>query len=54
MLIEMHTLEEMVDTMVLPAAFSYLGVAHEVGGEREGGGGQVDSAARCGERDRRS
>ena len=25
MLIEMHTLEEMIDTMVLPAAFSYLG-----------------------------
>jgi glutamine synthetase len=26
MLIEIHTLEEIIDTMVLPAAFSYLGM----------------------------
>ena len=37
MLIEIHTLEEIVDTMVLPASFSYLGVAHEVRGGCEGG-----------------
>ena len=40
MLIEMHTLREMVDTMVLPAAFEYSGTLAERGGAGEERGHQ--------------
>ena len=53
MLIEMHTLKEMVDTLVLPAAFSYAGSLAERRRAREVGGDQDDPAGRRGERDRR-
>ena len=36
MLIEMHTLKEMVDTIVLPAAFSYSGSLAASAAAREG------------------
>ena len=51
MLIEMHTLREMVDTLVLPAAFEYSGSLATVGGAREERrASRRDSAGRRGER----
>ena len=38
MLIEMHTLREMVDTLVLPAAFSYAGTLARAAAEAKTGG----------------
>ena len=54
MLIEMHTLREMVDTMVLPAASRTRGTLADGGGAGEGGRHQGRAADRRGERGRRA
>jgi glutamine synthetase len=52
MLIEMHTLREMVDTLVAPAAFGYHGSLAEAAGQAKAAGitpiPQVDAANRLG------
>ena len=45
MLIEMHTMREMVDTMVLPAALKYLGVVADAAQKSKGAGLKVNPAA---------
>ena len=53
LLIEMHTLQQMVDTMILPAAFHYLSDLSESAAQAKAGGirviPQVDVANRVGE-----
>jgi glutamine synthetase len=53
LLIEMHTLRQLVDTMILPAAFSYLGDLSESAAQAKSAGiktvPQVDVANRIGE-----
>jgi glutamine synthetase len=53
MLIELHTLREMVDTQVLPAAFNYAGALAESAAQAKAAGikavPQVDAANRIGE-----
>ena len=52
MLIEMHTLREMVDTLVLPAAFDYSGKLAEAASQAKSAGiksiPQVDAANKVG------
>jgi glutamine synthetase len=52
MLIELHTLREMVDTLVLPAAFEYAGSLAEAAAQAKGAGikfvPQVDEANKVG------
>ena len=45
MLIEMHTMREIVDTMVLPAAFKYLGVIADAAQKSKAAGIKVNPAA---------
>jgi glutamine synthetase len=44
MLIEMHTMREMLDTMVLPAAFKYLGVLADAAQKSKAAGIRVNPA----------
>ncbi|MDQ8153752.1 MAG: glutamine synthetase III [Gemmatimonadota bacterium] len=45
MLIEMHTMREMIDTMVLPSALTYLGVIADAAQKTKGAGIKVNPAA---------
>ncbi len=45
MLIEMHTMREMADTMVLPAAFKYLGVVADAAQKSKAAGIKLNPAA---------
>jgi glutamine synthetase len=45
MLIEMHTMREMADTMVIPAAFKYLGVVADAAQKSKAAGIKVNPAA---------
>jgi glutamine synthetase len=53
MLIELHTLREMVDTLVIPAAYSYLGELSDAASQAKSGGigivPQVETANQVGE-----
>ncbi len=52
MLIEIHTLEELIDTMVLPAAFAYLAILTESAANAKAAGikviPQIDAANQIG------
>ncbi|MDP1891434.1 MAG: glutamine synthetase type III, partial [Gemmatimonadaceae bacterium] len=45
MLIELHTMREMADTLVLPAAFKYLGVVADAAQKSKAAGIKVNPAA---------
>ena len=54
MLIELHTLGQIVDTMILPACYSYHGLLADAAAKAKTAGHHIGTAGRGGERGRRA